>query len=533
MPYPRAIVSSSILGFLLGAGTPALGQNQAESLSPLIQRDVPFRLRIEQVRWDGDPLPAIHSAAHAMAGDRLLFIGGKTSGLHNFECDPDENFPAKTFNRELIVVDLATRETFTRPLDGDSTGLSEAEIATLSSINTLSEQSDGRLVCVGGYGIDEEGDYVTFASLRVIDVAGAIDWVLGDAAPLSEHVRFHAPPRGAPSDFFTICGGILIKRGDEFWSCLGHDFQGGYSECGPIGTTQVYTKSIRRFSLDQSLPGSPPIYIGETADPPAWARRRDLNVLPAVVPGGLGAVALGGVFTLDDGIWTTPIVVAPDGGMTMRNPDARGSLRQGFNVYESARLSFWSESRGENWFVAFGGLGFQVLWEGQLIENTTVPYSNEVLAVRYAPGSDQWSQHLIGTSFPITTDAAENVYYHGTETITFPLVGRDDDQIDLDALTEETTIAYLYGGIIAGGQGVVSFPDTFASNALFQVVFEPGAGCPADFDGSGEVGAADLASLLEAWNQAADGAPQDLNGDGIVNSRDLGALIAAWGPCSG
>ena len=142
MPSRRTIVSSSILGLLLGAGTPALGQNQAESLSPLIQRDVPFRLRIEQVRWDGDPLPAIHSAAHAMAGDRLLFVGGKTSGLHNFECDPDENFPAKTFNRELIVVDLATRETFTRPLDGDGTGLSEAEIATLSSINTLSEESD-------------------------------------------------------------------------------------------------------------------------------------------------------------------------------------------------------------------------------------------------------------------------------------------------------------------------------------------------------------------------------------------------------
>lgn len=533
MHHPRTIASCSILGVVLGSGTPAIAQNQTETLSPLVERGVPFRLRIEQVRWDGDPLPAIHSAAHARAGDRILFVGGKTSGLHNFDCDPDENFPAKTFNRELMVVDLGTRETFTRPLDGAGTGLSEAQIATLSSINTLSEESEGRLVSVGGYGIDEEGDYVTFSSLRVIDVAGAIDWVLGDATTLSEHVRFHAPPRGAPSDFFTICGGILIKKGDEYWSCLGHDFQGGYSECGPIGTTQVYTKSIRRFSLDQSLPGSPPIYLGETTDPPAWARRRDLNVLPAVVPGGIGAVALGGVFTLDDGVWTTPIVVDPEGGMTMREPDARGALRQGFNVYDSARLSFWSESRGENWFVSFGGLGYQVLWEGQLIENATIPYSNEVLAVRYVPESDRWSQHLVGTSFPTITDAAGNVYHHGTETFTFPLVNGDDHQIDLDALTEETAIAYLYGGIIAGGQGVVTFPDTFASNQLFRVTFEPGSGCPADFDGSGEVDAADLASILEAWNQMLDGEPQDLNGDGVVNSADLGVLIAAWGACLG
>ena len=532
MSRTTVIVPASIFGLLLGLGAPALAQNQTDTLSPLVDRGVPFRLRIEPVRWDGDPLPAIHSAAHAMEGERVLFVGGKTSGLHNFDCDPDENFPAKDFNGSLMVVDLATRETFTRSLNEAGSGLTAAQIAALSSINTLSEESDGRLISVGGYGIDENGDYVTFSSLRVIDVAGAIDWVLGDATLLSDHVRFHGPPSGAPSDFFTICGGILIKNGEEFWSCLGHDFQGGYTECGPIGTTQVYTKSIRRFSLDQTRADTPPIFIGETADPPSWARRRDLNVLPAMVPGGLGAVALGGVFTLDDGVWTTPIVVAPDGGMTMRDPDARAALRQGFNVYDSARLSFWSASRGENWFVAFGGLGYQVLADGQLVENASIPYSNEVLAVRYVPDSDRWSQHLIGASFPTTTDSAGNVYHHGTETFTFPLVDRDDHQIDLDALTEETAIAYIYGGIVAGGQGVVNFPATFASNQMFQIVFEPGPGCPADFDASGAVDAADLASILATWGRVADGTPEDLNADRVVNSADLGGLIAAWGLCS-
>ena len=139
-------------------------------------------------------------------------------------------------------------------------------------------------------------------------------------------------------------------------------------------------------------------------------------MLPPMVPSGLGAVALGGVFTLDDGVWTTPIVVAPDGGMTMRDPDARDALRQGFNVYDSARLSFWSQSRGENWFVAFGGLGYQVLVDGQLVENAGISYCNEVLAVRSVPDSDRWSQHLIGASFPTTTDSAGNVHHHGTET---------------------------------------------------------------------------------------------------------------------
>ena len=78
------------------------------------------------------------------------------------------------------------------------------------------------------------------------------------------------------------------------------------------------------------------------------------------------AVALGGVFTLEDGVWTVPIVVGADGGMSMRDPDDPAALRQGFNVYESARLSLWSESRRENWFVSFGGLGYQVLADGEL-----------------------------------------------------------------------------------------------------------------------------------------------------------------------
>ena len=154
MSCATTIVSCSTLALLLGLGAPALAQNQTERLSPLVDRGVPFRLRIEPVRWDGDPLPAIHSAAHAMEGERVLFVGGKTSGLHNFDCDPDENFPAKDFNGSLMVLDLATRETFTRPLDEAGSGLTAAQIAALSSINTLSEESEGRLISVGGYGID-------------------------------------------------------------------------------------------------------------------------------------------------------------------------------------------------------------------------------------------------------------------------------------------------------------------------------------------------------------------------------------------
>ncbi|MFM1822497.1 MAG: hypothetical protein RI967_763 [Planctomycetota bacterium] len=49
---------------------------------------------------------------------------------------------------------------------------------------------------------------------------------------------------------------------------------------------------------------------------------------------------------------------------------------------------------------------------------------------------------------------------------------------------------------------------------------------PADLNGDGLVGGADLAILLDAWG--GDG-PADLNGDGLVGGADLAILLDAWG----
>ena len=55
--------------------------------------------------------------------------------------------------------------------------------------------------------------------------------------------------------------------------------------------------------------------------------------------------------------------------------------------------------------------------------------------------------------------------------------------------------------------------------------------CPADLDGDGTVGSADLAALLSAWGSG----KIDLDGDGVAGSSDLAAMLSAWGrlPVSG
>ncbi|MFM8639204.1 MAG: hypothetical protein ACKOEL_01005 [Planctomycetota bacterium] len=52
--------------------------------------------------------------------------------------------------------------------------------------------------------------------------------------------------------------------------------------------------------------------------------------------------------------------------------------------------------------------------------------------------------------------------------------------------------------------------------------------CPADLDGDGTVGGADLGLLLGAWGTAG---PGDLDGSGTVTGSDLGLLLGGWGAC--
>ena len=59
----------------------------------------------------------------------------------------------------------------------------------------------------------------------------------------------------------------------------------------------------------------------------------------------------------------------------------------------------------------------------------------------------------------------------------------------------------------------------------------PPQACPADLNGDGSVGPADLAQLLASWGVCPGNCPADFNSDGQVGPADLAALLAAWGPC--
>ena len=73
-------------------------------------------------------------------------------------------------------------------------------------------------------------------------------------------------------------------------------------------------------------------------------------------------------------------------------------------------------------------------------------------------------------------------------------------------------------------------PPRASGEASFDFTFEVAAACPADLDGSGDVGILDLLALLAAWGSNP-GGPPDFDGDGTVGILDLLTLLANWGPC--
>ncbi len=86
----------------------------------------------------------------------------------------------------------------------------------------------------------------------------------------------------------------------------------------------------------------------------------------------------------------------------------------------------------------------------------------------------------------------------------------------------------------------MEFDGMFASNlasdhlpVIADFILPEPIDCPADFNGDGTVGAADLAVLLGSWGACPqdEDCPADFNGDGLVGAADLAELLGDWGSC--
>jgi hypothetical protein len=240
--------------------------------------------------------------------------------------------------------------------------------------------------------------------------------------------------------------------------------------------------------------------MSTTADASKY-RRRDLNVFPVIRPDtGSGVeqeiVALSGVFTATDGIWTVPVEVDPNGlttNIAMADPNLPGTFKQGFNGYHSAKLGLFSEASEEMHEILFGGISLQTFDTATqtVMTDNAMPFVNDITSV-VIDAAGNYSQHWLGEYPEITqivntpNGPLEKRLRFGANAEFFLAEGietYENGVINLELLsrTQPTVLGYIFGGIESNsphtrdsltGQPIPN-AITGGSSRIFAVMYSP------------------------------------------------------------
>jgi hypothetical protein len=457
----------------LGQGT---HQTPIESLA-VLQTDggLPFTIGVSEVDFGSTEMPTLHSFAAAHYGGKWVLMAGRTSGLHGITVS-ELGFPSQYQNRDIWVIDPDSMQSWRRTLD-KSQGFTEFELNALTPTNNQFYVRGDHLYMIGGYGIqstDPGGteNFGTFDTLSAVNLPGIIDWVQNGTGAASDNIRIIHDPA------LKVTGGGVHEINGRTHLVFGQDFDGVYNP----GSSGTYTKQVRSFNIVDD--GTSLSLDNVTATTPVDEyRRRDLNVFPVLRPDGnggteYGITALAGVFTPPPGFgaWTVPVEIdangIPDPG-GLPDPNSEGTFRQGFNGYHAAKLGLFSGATGDMYQIFFGGMSLQQYDPvgGTVTSDNWLPYINNITTV-LVDANGNYSHHYLG-EFPPLYDHENNLLRFGANAEFFPTEGLstyDNGVIKLDELAGETTLGYIYGGLVAnaphtrGGRGI-----SMASNTVFRV----------------------------------------------------------------
>jgi hypothetical protein len=468
---------SALLGTCCAHSAPAFGQHQTSTFTPIQAADgLPYRISLREYDFGAADLPGLHSYAAARYDGNWVLLAGRTNGVHDLDQTGEQSFPKESQNRDVWVIDPGMKQLWHRSLGDPSTGVTDpasgltpAQIASLTPTNNQFAQVGDTLYVTGGYGLNTANEFTTFDMLTALDLPGLVDWVVTGSGQAANHIRQVVHPVA------SVTGGAMFEMSGRMHIVFGQDFEGPYSP----RSDGAYTRQVRTFDIVDD--GTNLAVANVTLTPPVQSyRRRDLNVVPVMRPDGAGGaneglVALSGVFTTGFGAWTVPVEIDATGNPTMADPAAAATFKQGFNGYHSAKLGLYSESNGEMHEILFGGISVQYVDEalGDVVTDDAMPFVNDVTSV-VIDSSGSFSQHHLGY-FPEILDASGKRWRFGANAEFFvadEVETFDNGVFKLDQLAGKTTLGYIFGGIMTNGPHTRGFPDvtSTASLRVFEVV---------------------------------------------------------------
>lgn len=459
--------------FIISIATNVCVANQTSDLTPILfSTNPPFKIIITRANFS---LPAgLQSAVAGHHKSDYLFMAGRTNGLHGFNNDGD-NFPPNMQNTTVFVINPCKQTVQTRSLHDPESGLTQQQIDSLSVTSAQFYQKSNTLYITGGYGVDTAtGNFSTKDTLTAINVKRLIKWVTRpDKHKLAcQYIRQISDP------LFQVTGGHMYQASKKNPTLLifGQDFE---SVVTPTSNGE-YTEQVRRFCIQDNGKSLRLVRLQPTAPDPSY-RRRDLNVVPIIKRCNgkkiFSYVALSGVFTPDNGIWTVPVNISANGSTYMPSPELASTFKQGMNNYTCAHVELSSKD-GSNYIVLFGGITFEYFEDGQFKTDAELPFTNETtVIVRSVSGN--FSQYLLPTQYPdipSTGSNPGNTLLFGASSKFMPAPGISkfsNGVLKLSKIKEPTVIGYIIGGIQSTLPNTSVPSDTAASPYIFNVTLVP------------------------------------------------------------
>lgn len=406
-----------------------------------------FTLELEEMPFPD--MPGLHSGAFTKFEGKWVFIGGRINGLHGFL--PPLAFPEYGENNDIWVVDYATQEVWSAPVDSLPDEIREP----ITSTNMEFYREDSTLYMIGGYGWqDTLGNFITFPTLTAIDLPGLIQAVM-DTTPLLPHFRYLNDPRMA------VCGAHVGKIGNQYQLVWGHQFDGYYDESDTSGFfVQTYTREIRRFEIqDNGASLSIQNYAAERDS--LNFRRRDYNLVPQIFPNGdFGYTGFTGVFREDLDL---PHLTVVD--IHSASYEHHTGFNQNLSQYHSAVMPLFDSQSKDMETVFFGGMSLYKLdGAGSLVLDSLVPFVNTISkVVRDSLGN--LTEYALPDTLPGLLGT--NQYFLPSDSVEL----LQEDILDLAQINGRTLAGYLIGGIDSPEENISTTDPSLsiASNKVFKV----------------------------------------------------------------
>jgi hypothetical protein len=366
----------------------------------------------------------LHSFAWGQHNGKVLLVGGRQDGIHARQ--PFNAFPASQNNQQLQVLDLASKQSWSRSLAELSVPLQEQ----LQSTNMNFYQDGNTLILTGGYAYSNTAnDHITFPYLTTIELDGLIQAIIDNQAlaPFFKQIQ---------DERFAVTGGNLGKMGTQYYLVGGHRFDGRYNPMNNPTFVQTYVDGLKKFELTPT--GQPLAVLNyQMITDQVNLHRRDYNLLPHIYPdGSLGYLLSSGVFQINADLpFLYPVEIKTSGHTAVNG------FSQYLSNYHSSKFSAYDSSSGTMHHIFLGGLSQYYYQNGSLVNDPNVPFVKTVSRLTQGPDG-VYHEYVLSNEMPALLGASAE--FIAQENLSF----YSGEILDLAALTQDSIrVGHIVGGI--------------------------------------------------------------------------------------